>query len=62
MYTLENTVWAIQTKDNPEKLATYDTQHKEKQQKHNTIYFVFFLHPLNAFYYSPMKLNNSGIN
>ena len=38
MYALENTVWAIQTKDNPEKLATYDTQHKEKQQKHNTIY------------------------
>jgi hypothetical protein len=45
MYALANTVWAIQTNDNPEKLATYDTQHKEKQQKHNTICFAFFLHP-----------------
>ena len=35
---LENTVMAIQTKDNPVKLVTYDTQHKEKQQNHNAIY------------------------
>jgi hypothetical protein len=38
MSELIQPILTFRNKDNPEKLATYDTQHKEKQQKHNTIY------------------------
>jgi len=40
MHLFDNSVLKMQSEmNNPEKLATYDTQDEEKQkQKHNTIY------------------------
>ena len=38
--TLENTEGEIKKIDNPEKLATYGTQHQEKQSKNTTPYVL----------------------